>query len=1003
MEKEIKHISGSAGGFLVGRSHANNGIKAINKSTGLPLEMEGGEVVITKTAVDDDELREFEGEMLTNRQILSKINESGGGVSFALGGDIPTELYFTGNSYKYGGDTLTDYEIAHKISSCGCKQKNDGLSQGKTIEDIAAMHNVSVSHIENQLQKGIQVEAEHSSDIQQQTRIAMDHLVENPNYYDILAEANLEKGGNLKKATENDDLDNVTQVSDEVLDGPDIIAPTLFENGGETNSIKQYKSYKEFIKDNIGKDEEILLSSNGYSSKVENGQTEESIDKAFDELIFHNFKDDNFSSNYASQDSKIEYKNLVQEYLDLLKNSPKEFENFWKNFITKSGRWRYLYDIKNPEYTKDGKRIELDMGHYVKNNGEKKYYVEDYFGNKTSHKAPIHYPNAVFLKLKDKISPTLLKEYEKYLEDYAGEKLSFEDEETEETLNSFPTDAEELKKSLFHVMQKLQGNKDLLSNIQVTYFENIVSENPKKQLKSYYEAIQVIPENKREYFQHEFSESKYNQLDLIEKLDDNPYNYLPEVLLPKTKVKKVDFSPNPDSVNLGKITELFTLRDELRPIMSGVYFNLEDERIEATNAHILLFIKEKPHVSKSCICLMGRTKEWYIKNFENKPSENQDGCWEIEGNYMRTSAVVPNEFEFIVTVDAQKLLDYAKASQYFIKYRPIRISFSTEDGIQSRLVNAAYLENSLKAMLMLGYEEVDFCMMLAKNRAIAIVPKGNSRKISYAGINTDLVLTMPFMSSDTTANDFVYDVDNNKATLFYKTKLVKTEPEVLNPIEAEIEVKELPKEANKQPIQELIVEAKEKIKEIQVTEEIKDTISGLEVLLPQLRGKDKTEAKDTIEALKLLLETDSFEKGGILTDAEKTELYQEWDDLVNMSSSELQNYYDSEEGKSSGLSAFEAKKLSIKSGRESARWIIKMKQTPVSEWTSEMWQWAKRQVRFIKRMKGVKGDLYDDKNQKTRKHKALLIWGHNPEKYAKGGVINKEYNLQFKPIEIPLN
>ena len=291
MEKEIKHTSGSAGGFLVGRSHANNGIKAINKSTGLPLEMEGGEVVITKTAVEDDELREFEGEMLTNRQILSKINESGGGVSFALGGDIPTELYFTGNSYKYGGDTLTDYEIAHKISSCGCKHQNDGLSQGKTIEDIAAMHNVSVSHIENQIKKGVQVEAEHTSNPQEQVKIAMDHLVENPNYYDILAEAHLEKGGkispkttaikttsykhyqeliskglkaelvtkqdlktyahggNLKKGAETDDLDNVVEVSDEVLDAPDIIASEggYFEKGGEVYSHKHSDSWGENI------------------------------------------------------------------------------------------------------------------------------------------------------------------------------------------------------------------------------------------------------------------------------------------------------------------------------------------------------------------------------------------------------------------------------------------------------------------------------------------------------------------------------------------------------------------------------------------------------------------------------------------------------------------------------------------------------------------------------------------------------------------------------------
>ena len=135
MSKEIKHISGAAGGYLVGNSHKDGGIQAINKAIGKPLEMEGGEVVITKPAVEDNELREFEGEMLTNRQILSKINESGGGVSFAeLGAELPTQIEFCGTEYKYGGETLTDYEIAHRISKCGCNHEEESYADGGNLE-----------------------------------------------------------------------------------------------------------------------------------------------------------------------------------------------------------------------------------------------------------------------------------------------------------------------------------------------------------------------------------------------------------------------------------------------------------------------------------------------------------------------------------------------------------------------------------------------------------------------------------------------------------------------------------------------------------------------------------------------------------------------------------------------------------------------------------------------------------------------------------------------------
>ncbi len=122
----IVHDKGTAGGYLVGRLHDENGIKAVNKSTGQPLEMQGGEVVITAPAVADQQRRMFEGEMLTNREILSRINSKGGGVSFAEGGEVPSEIYFYGNSYEYGGKTMTDYEIINQIKDCGCDHEKGG-------------------------------------------------------------------------------------------------------------------------------------------------------------------------------------------------------------------------------------------------------------------------------------------------------------------------------------------------------------------------------------------------------------------------------------------------------------------------------------------------------------------------------------------------------------------------------------------------------------------------------------------------------------------------------------------------------------------------------------------------------------------------------------------------------------------------------------------------------------------------------------------------------------
>jgi len=196
----IIHNKGTLSGYLVGRTHAEGGIKAVNKSTGQPLEMQGGEVVITAPAVSDNTKREFEGKMMTNREILSAINEKGGGVAFAKGGDIPKSIKHTGASYKYGGKTMTDHEIMMKI--------NGGhLAEGFSLREIASIHQVPLSTLKNQVRLGMKAESEHTKSKREQMKIVKDHLFENPKYYTLLKKAGLESGGGIekwKKLTEYD-------------------------------------------------------------------------------------------------------------------------------------------------------------------------------------------------------------------------------------------------------------------------------------------------------------------------------------------------------------------------------------------------------------------------------------------------------------------------------------------------------------------------------------------------------------------------------------------------------------------------------------------------------------------------------------------------------------------------------------------------------------------------------------------------------------------------------
>lgn len=55
-----------------------------------------------------------------------------------------------------------------------------------TVANIVKLHNVDYKYVMHQLQKGIQVELEHTSHIPTAKEIALDHLLERPDYYERL-------------------------------------------------------------------------------------------------------------------------------------------------------------------------------------------------------------------------------------------------------------------------------------------------------------------------------------------------------------------------------------------------------------------------------------------------------------------------------------------------------------------------------------------------------------------------------------------------------------------------------------------------------------------------------------------------------------------------------------------------------------------------------------------------------------------------------------------------
>ena len=65
------------------------------------------------------------------------------------------------------------------------------MAKNMSIADIAKEKESSLEEIEKELDKGKETEKEHTSSTQKATKIAKDHLVEDPKYYTKLKKAGL--------------------------------------------------------------------------------------------------------------------------------------------------------------------------------------------------------------------------------------------------------------------------------------------------------------------------------------------------------------------------------------------------------------------------------------------------------------------------------------------------------------------------------------------------------------------------------------------------------------------------------------------------------------------------------------------------------------------------------------------------------------------------------------------------------------------------------------------
>jgi hypothetical protein len=90
-----KTVKMGDGGYIAAKANNKGKVKPITNDK--PIEVEGGQVIITKPAVDSDKTYSFEGKRMKPKEIMSVLNGKHGGVTFKKGGVVKV------NQYEQGG------------------------------------------------------------------------------------------------------------------------------------------------------------------------------------------------------------------------------------------------------------------------------------------------------------------------------------------------------------------------------------------------------------------------------------------------------------------------------------------------------------------------------------------------------------------------------------------------------------------------------------------------------------------------------------------------------------------------------------------------------------------------------------------------------------------------------------------------------------------------------------------------------------------------------------
>lgn len=279
---------------------------------------------------------------------------------------------------KYCGNLVFHDNGAKDVKAAVVTETAGGEANGMTIEDIAKKHNVTVEDIEKQLEIGIQIEQEHTSDLEHAKKIAMDHLVEFSDYYDRLVkmEKDAEEGKTLEedidyeKITKQIDSQPVTSIKYSRVWNPDFYLKKEPEFEEARNTIRKA------LQNSSLTPEEITLSVYGSiirfnkNVKLDTAQMKTLVNK-----VLAKINPALKAEKLRSMAGKITFDITGYEYLKdhIAEDFKLKEETAENNFISIPRSSREFNNVIDKYYKKFGKHLQIDTMLYDNQSG--KYYM----------------------------------------------------------------------------------------------------------------------------------------------------------------------------------------------------------------------------------------------------------------------------------------------------------------------------------------------------------------------------------------------------------------------------------------------------------------------------------------------------------------------------------------------------------------------------------------------------------------------------------------------------